>query len=123
MSDSRHITQMGNILIDSTTGQSQIIPDLPSFVSAHPSSSPDGSLLVTDCRMHTFGGSEKDWGIVVGDARHGGHVILHSFDNTGGAKSWRPSHPHPVFSPDGRRIYFNKSDGRWTRLFVAEALS
>ena len=30
------------------------------------------------------------------------------------------SHPHPAFSPDGKRLYFNVSDGKWTRLHVAE---
>ena len=33
--------------------------------------------------------------------------IIHRADNTHGARSWRISHPHPVFSPDGKRIYFN----------------
>jgi Tol biopolymer transport system component len=42
------------------------------------------------------------------------------FDNTKGAKSWRRSHPHPSFSADGKRIYYNVSDGSWTRLMVAE---
>jgi len=37
-----------------------------------------------------------------------------------GAASWRVSHPHPVFSADGQRIYFNKSNGEFTQLFVAE---
>jgi hypothetical protein len=30
------------------------------------------------------------------------------------------SHPHPVFSADGKRIYYNVSDGEFTRLHVAE---
>ena len=42
------------------------------------------------------------------------------FNNAGGAKSWRRSHPHPTFSADGHRIYYNVNDGDWTRLFVAE---
>lgn len=27
---------------------------------------------------------------------------------------------YPILSPDGQRLYFNVSDGAWTRLFVAE---
>ena len=27
---------------------------------------------------------------------------------------------HPVFSADGKRIYFNVNADKWTRLFVAE---
>ena len=46
--------------------------------------------------------------------------MLHRFDNTRGSTSWRRSHPHPVFSSDGKRLYFNVSTDRWTRLFVAE---
>ena len=70
--------------------------------------------------MDKFGGDEKSWGIVLADARGGKHVLLHSFKNDGGARSWRRSHPHPVFSADGKRIYFNVSEGTWTRRYVAE---
>jgi hypothetical protein len=46
--------------------------------------------------------------------------VIHRFDGSKGATSWRPSHPHPVFSADGRRVYYNVNDGRWTQLYVAE---
>jgi MFS family permease len=42
------------------------------------------------------------------------------FAQNGGAKSWRRNHPHPTFSADGQRIYYNVSDGPFTRLMVAE---
>lgn len=58
--------------------------------------------------------------VAVGDISSGRYEVLHRFDNTQGATSWRRSHPHPAFSHDGRRIYFNVGDGEWTRLFVAE---
>jgi len=86
----------------------------------HPSVSPDGSLVVTDTLMTSFGGDRNEWGIVLTDVKGTGQIVLHHFDNSHGAKSWRVSHPHPVFSPDGKRIYFNVSDGEFTRLFVAE---
>jgi len=47
--------------------------------------------------------------------------VLHRFDISRGAASWRKNHPHPIFSPDGKRIFFNVNDSDWTRLFVAEA--
>jgi len=118
--DSRRIVEVGYTLIDTDTAKSERIPGLPSMGSGHPSASPDGKLIVTDLTMDHLGGKKTDWAIVVGDARGGNHVVLHQFDNSHGAKSWRVSHPHPVFSADGRRIYFNVSSGPWTKLYVAE---
>ena len=70
--------------------------------------------------MSKFDGKPTDWGVVLTDPKGTGQIIIHTFDNSHGAESWRRSHPHPVFSPDGKRIYFNVSDGEFTRLFVAE---
>ena len=47
-------------------------------------------------------------------------MVLHTFDNSRGASTWRPNHPHPVFSADGQRIYYNVNEGPWTTLMVAE---
>jgi hypothetical protein len=116
--DSHQILEVGNLLIDTATAQAKRIANMPGFKGSHPSVSPDGKLFVTDC---TEGGSEKSYAIVVGRIDGGDHVVIHRFDGSQGAKSWRRSHPHPVFSPDGRRIYFNVSDSPWTRLHVAEA--
>jgi hypothetical protein len=49
-------------------------------------------------------------------------VTIHRFDNSKSARSWRVSHPHPAFSPDGKRLYFNVSAGQWTRFHVAEVM-
>ncbi|MCX7008531.1 MAG: hypothetical protein NTY53_14985 [Kiritimatiellaeota bacterium] len=119
--DSRTIVEAGNLLIDSKSGEVRRILGLPYFGSGHPSASPDGKLIVTDTTMNRIGGNAKEWGIVVADIRGTNNVVVHHFNNTGGAHSWRPSHPHPVFSPDGQRIYFNVSSGPWTQLYVAEA--
>jgi hypothetical protein len=108
------------VLIHSETDYIESHKSLPPFPGGHPSFSPDGKLFVTDTQLESFGGSKGDWGVVVGDMSSGQYEILHRFDNTQGATSWRRSHPHPVFSHDGRRIYFNASDGDWTRLMVAE---
>ncbi|MBI3466886.1 MAG: hypothetical protein HY000_28055, partial [Planctomycetes bacterium] len=118
--DSRTIVETSFTLFDSNDGSSQRLAGLPSPRGDHPSSSPDGRLIVTDTTMDVFGGDRNHWGIVVADARGGEYTLIHQFDNSQGASSWRRSHPHPVFSPDGRRVYFNVSSGPWTQLYVAE---
>lgn len=116
--DSRHITEAGNLVYDSNDGAYTRVPGLPPFRGDHPSVSADGKLRVTDTTLEKFGGTENEWGVVLADARGGAHVVLHRFANNQGARSWRRSHPHPVFSADGRRIYYNVSDGPWTRVHV-----
>lgn len=117
--NSRDILNVGRV-IDSTTGTAQRIPDYPRFRGDHPSYSPDGTLFTTDTIAESFGGPPGHWDVVVGEVTTGRFVRVHRFDNSQGARSWRVSHPHPAFSLDGRRIYFNVSDGPWTRLYVAE---
>ena len=85
-----------------------------------PSVSPDGRLMVTDTLMTSSGGERNEWGIVLTDIKGTGQIVLPHFDNSHGAESWRVSHPHPVFSSEGKRLYLNVSDGEFTRLFVAE---
>lgn len=117
--DSKRIVEVGYQLIDSENGKTERLAGLPPMGSGHPSASPDGKLLVTDL-IADRAGAPNDWSVVVCDARGGSHVVLHTFDNSQGARSWRRSHPHPVFSADGRRIYFNVSNGPWTQFHVAE---
>ena len=120
--DSRHIIQEGNRIYDSDDALSEPVhlQNLPRFRGDHPSVSPDGRWRVTDTMMGRFGATDKEWGVVVSDAAGTDHLILHRFRNDRGARSWRRSHPHPAFSADSRRIYFNVSDGEWTRLHVAD---
>ena len=120
--DSRHLLNHRGRITDVETGKVRTIPLRGTFVGSHPSFSPDGSLFTLDARadMPSFDGPKGSWAIVVGDVQTGEYVTVHRFDNTRGARSWRRSHPHPVFSPDGRRIYFNVSSTRWTQLYVAE---
>ncbi len=121
--DSRHIVEVGNMLFDADHGgQRTDIPEIPKPSGSHPSISPDGKLLVTDGRLDAFGGQPGEWGIFVCDLRGGKDrfEIIHRFSQTGGARSWRGNHPHPIFSADSRRIYFNVNDGEFTQLFVAE---
>jgi Tol biopolymer transport system component len=96
------------------------LKDVPAPSGSHPSVSPDGKLMVTDGFSEKFGGKPGEWGIWVGDMNGGRSILLHSFDQTKGAKSWRRNDPHPAFSADGQRIYYNISDGEFSRLMVAE---
>jgi len=119
-SNSRDLMETARRIIDSSTGKVRRIPGDARFRGDHPSFSPDGRLFTTDTLSEGFGGPKGHWDVIVGDVETGEIVTVHRFDNSRGARSWRVSHPHPVFSPDGRRLYFNVSDGPWTRLLVAE---
>jgi Tol biopolymer transport system component len=117
---SKAIFEKGNILDDLATGSS--VRFARSSPSNHPTLSPDGKVFVTDADVSRRDfGKPGDWAIVVGDTSTDRFVVVAQFNNTGGAKSWRRSHPHPAFSVDGRRIYYNVSEGDQTRLFVAES--
>lgn len=104
--------------IDARTGTTQRREGLPAFPGSHPSFSADGALFATDFIVGE--GKGGVWGVAVGTLEGRDSQILHRFDNSHGSTSWRRSHPHPSFSPDGKRVYFNVSADRWTRLFVAE---
>ena len=118
--DSRTIVESHNQLVDVETGEVRKIPHLPDFGAGHPSSSPDGRLMVTDTLMDKLGGERSEWGIAVADVQTGEMVSLDQFTSKGGAKSWRVPHPHPIFSADGKRIYYNQNRAKWTTLMVAE---
>ncbi len=65
-------------------------------------------------------GKPGDWAVAVGSIQKDDFVLLHIFGNTKGATTWRHNHPHPAFSADGQRVYFNVNEGRWTTLMVAQ---
>jgi len=117
--DSSGIFEKGNILVDVLTGKARRCS--PGAPSNHPCMSPDGEVFATDADIsRREDGKPGEWGIIVGLVDGDEFATIRRFDNTGGARSWRRSHPHPVFSADGKRIYFNVSEGTWTRLWVAE---
>ena len=95
----------------------------------NPSFSPDGLLFTSDGKedKETF----EQTGIRVVTVAtaappdssapdSGGSARIWRGVDTLGAASWRRPHLHPAFSPDSNRLYFNVSDGPWTRLHVAE---
>jgi hypothetical protein len=118
--DSRRMIEAGNQIFWAEDGsQLTKIPGLPELPGDHPSVSPNGKLIVKDGPLTNLGGKPGEWGVVVCDLRGGQFHVLHRFNNAAGASSWRKNHPHPIFSADGSRIYFNVNDGPWTRLHVA----
>lgn len=120
--DSRRLLEMGNVVFDSVDAAApyQKLKEIPSLRGSHPSVNPGGTLMVSDGMTESLGGPAGEWAIQVGDLRGVHWTLIHRFDQTKGAKSWRRNDPHPVFSADGKRIYYNVSDGEFTRLFVAE---
>jgi hypothetical protein len=118
--DSHTILNIPNRLINASTGKSRDIPALPRFPGSHPCISPDAQVFATETQLEPFGGAKGEWGIVVGDLQGRDFEVVHRFENTRGATSWRPPHPHPAFSHDGRRLYFNVNATAWTRLYVVE---
>lgn len=114
------ICEKGNVLTDLVSGAARVLA--PGSPSNHPGISPDGRLFVTDAHLGHHGvGVRGEWGIVVGSTgADGAWAIIDRFMMDGGAESWRRPHPHPVWSADGRRIYYNRNRGAWTRLQVAE---
>jgi hypothetical protein len=118
--DSLHCIEMGNLLFDANGGRATRIPDVPALRGQHPSVSPCGRLLTSDGLTETLGGPPGEWAVLVADLRGESHTILHRFMGNRGAKSWRVSHPHPAFSADSKRIYYNVNAGEFTQLHVAE---
>ncbi len=119
-SKSTTILNAPNVLIDGRTGAVAPIPNLPRFPGQHLSFSPDGKLFVTDTQLGPFGGAKGEWGVAVCDVRGGNWTMIDRFVGDQGATTWRKNHPHPAFSPDGNRIYYNVNSGKYTVLHVAE---
>lgn len=118
--DSQTIITTPNLLIDLRTGTEERMASLPEWPGSHPSFHPGGRLILSDTYLRGEGVPRGWWAIALGDPRTGRiHHVHELHELPGGATSWRPPHPHPTFTPDGRRIYFNISAGRWTRLHVA----
>jgi hypothetical protein len=120
--DGRQILDINHELINAENGESRTIPGMPKLSGGpHPSVHPAGTLFVTDYTPPLEAPTKKGfWSLLVGDMRGQTHAVIQTFDMSGGATSWRRNHPHPVFSPDGKRIYFNSCAGEWSRLMVAE---
>ncbi|MAX26205.1 MAG: hypothetical protein CMJ19_17050 [Phycisphaeraceae bacterium] len=119
MPDSKHILRM-KVIIDTDSMQVREIPWYPAQSNSHASPSPEGQLLVMDVARDAFTQHEFHWAIVVGDDAQAWQHLHTDPSPRHGTTSWRPVHPHPVFSTDGQQIYFNVNFGEWTRVCVAE---
>jgi len=120
--DSRHLITPQNVVIDSNDGSERRVDQLQEFPGSHPSIHPGGKVMTSDFYMRGEGIPRGWWAVGVGDLTTGQvHTVHEVRELPGGATSWRPPHPHPAFSRDGRRLYFNVSQGKWTRLHVVEA--
>jgi Tol biopolymer transport system component len=120
--NSRDILNVPNVIDNSETGQAHPIPGIPVLPGQHLSFSFDGKLFASDTKLAIDApGNTGNWRVVAADVNGNKLVVLHEFDNSKGAKTWRVSHPHPAFSPDSKRIYFNVSSTEWTQLYVAES--
>ncbi len=117
--DSNSIIEKGIVLEDVTKGtQKRYAVGSP---SDHQSMSPDGKLYVADANISKReNGYPNEWGIIVGSLETNEFATIYRFKHADGASSWRPPHPHPNYSADGKRIYFNVSSDGWTRVYVAE---
>jgi len=118
--DSRRILNYHDTVTDAYSGKTVSIPNLPEFHGQHLTPSPDGKLFVTDTQLEAFGGKRGEWGVAVCDAAGTDWTWVAKFQGDEGATTWRKNHPHPAFSPDGTRIYYNVNSGPWTTLHVAE---
>ncbi len=120
--DSKRIFEAGNILVNSATGEVERCG--PPTQSDHPSFDPSGRLFVTDGKVLAVDHPKPaEWGIVIACPETNAYVLVDRFDNSRGAQSWRRNHPHPIFSHDGQRLYYNVNQGEWTQLHVVEARS
>jgi len=118
--DSQHIIEMGNFIFDADGGPETQITKVPVLRGMHPSVAPDGKYWITDGIADRVGGSESEWVVMIADFAGDAYEVLYSSKLVPGAASWRVSHPHPICSADGRRIYFNAGNGTHTTLYVAE---
>lgn len=118
MPDSRRILRQ-HVVIDTDDMSTSELPWYPQHANSHAAPSPDGHLLAIDIARDRFTARELHWAVVVGDLA-GNWVTIHTDPaERHGTTSWRPVHPHPVFSADGARIYFNANLGARVELRCA----
>jgi hypothetical protein len=112
------IIEKGNLLLDVRTGDTRRYSK--TAPTNHPSYHPSGRMYVTDADVSRREFARPgEWAVIAGSSTEDAWVVVDRFDNQGGASSWRRNHPHPVFNADGTRLYYNVSNGNWTRLMVA----
>jgi len=94
--------------VDVDTGALRIVARRGSYW--HCCASPDGTRIISDTNW-------PQRGLVLIDVATGREQILCWPGESGGAPAW--GHPHPSFSPDGRRVLYNSDPHGISQLFVA----
>jgi Tol biopolymer transport system component len=118
--DSFHWIEMGNILMDADGGPMTRIPNVPVLRGQHLAMHPSGKLWVQDGTTELQGGAPGEWAVMVASVEGNQFEYVQKFIGNRGARSWRVNHPHPVFSADGKRLYYNINADGYSRLHVAE---
>lgn len=118
--DSFHWIEMGNILFDARGSSTTRIPNVPVLRGQHLAVSPNGKLWVQDGLTEGLNGPPGEWAVMVASIQGENYEIIQRFVGNRGARSWRVNHPHPVFSADGKRLYYNINAGEFSELHVAE---
>ena len=123
LADGRHIRDRHQVIDTDASGAAAVVdgPDwYPRGINTHAAPSPDGTLVALDVARGPLAAADGLWTVVIG-GETGEPVRLHHDVATGnGTSSWRPTHPHPVFSPDGRRCHFHARRGDRVVLYQAE---
>jgi hypothetical protein len=117
--DSYHWIEMGNFLFDADGKSTERITGVPVLRGQHLAVHPNGKLWVQD-GLTEVNGANGEWGVMVADIKGNNFAMVQKFIGNRGARSWRVNHPHPVFSADGKRLYYNINAGEFTQLHVAE---
>jgi hypothetical protein len=119
--DSRRLIEMEDVVIDSEDGATTRVEHaFPALKGSHPAISPDGRFLVKDGELpKELAQAPGEWGVVLCNLASGESRVLARSREDGGATSWRRNHPHPIFSSDSKRLYFNLNNEPFTRLWCA----
>jgi len=108
------ISNGGIYCTDFTSGQKKLLVDASNYGACHMSVSPDERFIAADLWLNE--GTDKHGnpisGILLADTATGDHRILCKFPRL----HRHPGHPHPNFSPDGRKIAFTLADGPNTQV-------
>lgn len=97
-------------------GDSTVVAqDIP---GSHASLSPDGSRLAIDCFDWPVKGQNA---VVVMDTQTGRRTTVAVFHYRSNVPQHGGCHPHPVWSRDGRRVYFNADETGEPQLYAVES--
>jgi hypothetical protein len=120
--DSASLVEMEDVAVSCADGaDAPLAHAFPRLLGSHPAVSPDGRWLAKDGELPVaLARAPGEWGVLLCCLASGAWRVVARSAEDAGAASWRRNHPHPVFSADSARLYFNLNNERCTRLWVAE---